>query len=51
MKKLLAGLVFTIAAFSTFATSQTVKLSVPGMTCAACPLTVKKALSRVEGVS
>jgi len=51
MKKLLAGLVFTIAAFSAFATSQTVKLSVPGMTCAACPLTVKKALSRVEGVS
>lgn len=51
MKKLLAGLVFTIAAFSAFATPQTVKLSVPGMTCAACPITVKKALSKVEGVS
>lgn len=51
MKKLLAGLVFTIAAFSAFAAPQTVRLSVSGMTCAACPITVKKALSRVEGVS
>jgi len=24
---------------------------VPGMTCAACPITVKKALSKVDGVS
>ena len=30
---------------------QTVKLSVPGMTCAACPLTVKAALNKVDGVS
>lgn len=34
-----------------WAASQTVTLSVPGMTCAACPITVKHALSRVEGVS
>lgn len=34
-----------------WAATQTVTLSVPGMTCAACPITVKKALSRVEGVS
>ncbi|MDV5463925.1 mercury resistance system periplasmic binding protein MerP [Leclercia adecarboxylata] len=26
-------------------------LSVPGMTCASCPITVKHALSKVEGVS
>nr|EKT8064041.1 mercury resistance system periplasmic binding protein MerP [Pseudomonas aeruginosa] len=26
-------------------------LSVPGMTCAACPITVKKALTKVEGVT
>lgn len=51
MHKLLAGLVFIGAAFSALAAPQTVKLSVPGMTCAACPITVKKALSRVEGVS
>jgi len=33
------------------AAQQTVTLSVPGMTCAACPITVKKALSRVDGVT
>jgi mercuric ion binding protein len=27
-----------------------VTLSVPGMNCATCPITVKKALTRVEGV-
>ena len=30
---------------------QTVTLDVPGMTCAACPITVKKAISKVDGVS
>jgi mercuric ion binding protein len=30
---------------------QTVTLSVPGMTCAACPITVKAALNKVDGVS
>ena len=29
---------------------KTVTLSVPDMNCAACPITVKKALSKVEGV-
>ncbi|MBC2693627.1 mercury resistance system periplasmic binding protein MerP, partial [Pseudomonas kielensis] len=33
------------------AATQTVTLSVPGMTCAACPITVKKAISKVDGVS
>jgi mercuric ion binding protein len=33
-----------------WAATQTVTLSVAGMTCAACPVTVKKALSKVEGV-
>jgi mercuric ion binding protein len=32
------------------AAQQTVTLAVPGMTCAACPITVKKALSKVAGV-
>jgi mercuric ion binding protein len=32
------------------AATKTVTLSVPGMTCAACPITVKKALDKVEGV-
>ena len=34
-----------------FAAPKTVTLDVPGMTCAACPITVKKALVRVDGVS
>jgi len=35
---------------SALAAEQSVTLAVPGMTCAACPLTVKTALNRVEGV-
>ncbi|MDH5539021.1 MAG: mercury resistance system periplasmic binding protein MerP [Rhizobacter sp.] len=34
-----------------WAASQTVVLSVPTMDCPVCPLTVKKALTRVDGVS
>ena len=34
-----------------FAAQQTVALAVPGMSCAACPITVKKALTQVEGVT
>ena len=34
-----------------WAAMQTVTLSVPGMTCAACPFTVKAALNKVDGVS
>ena len=32
------------------ATVQTVTLDVPGMTCSSCPITVKKALKKVDGV-
>lgn len=32
------------------AAPQTVTLAVPGMSCAACPITVKKALTAVDGV-
>ncbi|GGH49834.1 periplasmic mercury ion-binding protein [Comamonas phosphati] len=51
MKKLLASLAFVAVSAPAWAATQTVTLSVPGMTCAACPITVKKALSKVEGVS
>jgi len=33
------------------ATPRTVTLSIPSMNCATCPITVKKALSRVPGVT
>ncbi|MFN3545170.1 MAG: mercury resistance system periplasmic binding protein MerP [Thiobacillus sp.] len=39
------------AAIPAYAAQQTVTLAVPGMSCAACPITVKKALSKVDGVT
>lgn len=51
MKKLIAVLALAVVAAPAWAATRTVTLSVPGMTCAACPITVKKALSRVDGVS
>lgn len=50
MKKLLAALALTVLAVPVWAATRTVTLSVPGMTCAACPITVKHALSKVAGV-
>ncbi|HEX9868520.1 MAG TPA: mercury resistance system periplasmic binding protein MerP [Candidatus Tectomicrobia bacterium] len=51
-KRLLASLAFaTFIATPVWAATQTVTPSVPGMTCAACPFTVKKALTKVEGVT
>lgn len=52
MNKLLASFVLaTVIAVPALAATQTVTLSVPGMTCAACPITVKRALTRVDGVT
>ncbi len=54
MKKLLtAAVVSLLTTFCTsaWAASKTVTLSVPGMTCAACPITIKKALTEVDGVT
>ncbi len=52
MKKIPAFVIALAATLSvpTWAATQTVTLSVRGMTCAACPVTVKKALSKVDGV-
>jgi mercuric ion binding protein len=47
----LIGAIFALP-FSLFAgTLQTVTLDVQNMTCAVCPITVKKALERVRGVT
>ena len=51
MKKLFASLAIAAVVAPVWAATQTVTLSVPGMTCSACPITVKKAISKVEGVS
>jgi len=34
-----------------WAATKTVTLDVPGMTCPTCPITIKKALNKVQGVS
>ena len=51
MKKLVS-LIALMGALSSpaWAASKTVTLAVPGMTCAACPITVKTALAKVAGV-
>ena len=51
MNKLLVTLMITVIVTPVMAATQTVTLSVPGMNCAACPITVKKALGKVPGVS
>ena len=54
MKKLFVSIPLTVAALSSttaFAAEQTVKLSVPGMTCASCPFIIKKAISAIKGVT
>ncbi|MDX1554429.1 MAG: mercury resistance system periplasmic binding protein MerP [Xanthomonadales bacterium] len=52
MTKLIAltAVAFALIASTASAATQTVTLDVPGMTCAACPFTVKKALTNVDGV-
>ncbi|MCM2306721.1 MAG: mercury resistance system periplasmic binding protein MerP [Sulfuritalea sp.] len=51
MKRSFVSLVLVVLTAPVWAAPQTVTLSVPGMTCPVCPITVKKALSSVEGVS
>lgn len=51
MKKLFAAVALVASALPVLAATQTVTLSVPGMTCSVCPITVRKAIARVEGVS
>lgn len=50
--KTLVTVLALLAALSApaWAATQTVTLSVPGMTCASCPITLKKALNKLEGV-
>ena len=45
------GALLILAAFHVDAAQTTVTLEVAGMTCAACPITVKKALTKLDGVA
>lgn len=47
---LLLTALLAVLASPALAAQKTVTLAVPGMSCAACPITVKKALSKVDGV-
>ncbi|MDQ9169234.1 mercury resistance system periplasmic binding protein MerP [Oxalobacteraceae bacterium R-40] len=47
---LAAFVVATMASPITWAGPQTVTLDVPGMNCSTCPITVKKALTKLDGV-
>jgi mercuric ion binding protein len=49
MKRLFVSLVFAAAPLA--AAERTVTLAVDNMTCAACPITVKKAIAKVDGVT
>lgn len=51
-RSLTTSIAVAIAALAgpALATEKTVTLSVPGMTCSACPITVKMALQGVNGV-
>ncbi len=52
MKKLLVtAAVLSLLMAPTRASNQTVTLSVPSMDCPVCPITVKKALTKVSGVA
>ena len=52
IKRQFASLVFlAVLSVPVWAATKTVTLDVPGMTCAACPITIKKALNKVPGVS
>jgi mercuric ion binding protein len=55
MKKILTPMfslaLLALLANTVWAAPKTVTLSVPGMTCAACPITVKLALKKVDGMT
>lgn len=50
-KWIFLGALIFITAHPAFAAIQTVDLNVSNMTCSACPITVKKALQKVPGVT
>ncbi len=51
MKPHFVAVVLALLAAPAWSATRTVTLSVPGMNCATCPITVKKALVKVAGVA
>ncbi len=50
MKRWLLAVTLAAGMVPAWGATRAVVLSVPGMTCSACPITVRKALERVAGV-
>ncbi len=51
MRKLLISAIAALPLMATAATPKTVTLDVKNMTCEVCPITVRKSLEKVAGVS
>ena len=51
MKRLATCALLIFAAPSLWAAPSSVTLDIPGMTCSTCPITIKKALMKAQGVS
>lgn len=51
MYKIAIALVLAILSLSIWAKPQTATLNLPTMNCAMCPITVKKALEKIDGVT
>ncbi|QSA98107.1 mercury resistance system periplasmic binding protein MerP [Methylococcus sp. EFPC2] len=51
MKSMIIAMLLIASLSDVWATQRSVILSVPGMNCAACPITIKKALEKVEGIT
>ena len=51
MNPLQSAIVLAVLVAPAWSATKTVPLSMPGMNCAACPITVKKALVKVDGVA
>jgi periplasmic mercuric ion binding protein len=50
MKAILSSLLFVIATSTAWAAERSVTYAVENMTCATCPLTIKTAIKRLDGV-
>ena len=51
MKRLILALLSVVVLNPATAKEQVVELSIPSMTCPVCPITIKAALKKVDGVS
>ena len=51
MKSMIIAMLLMASLSDVWAAQQSVILSVPGMNCAACPITIKKALETVDGMT